>query len=302
MKNGNLVPLALAIPAFIVAACSGGSPGVGTMNSMVGGMTGGDTSGTAGSAAGGDTSGGAGTPATTGAAGSTGTTGAAGSAMGAAVDCTMDPGTTVDTISDFEDGTGSVLPNGGRNGGWYSYVDTAPTCMVMPAPNGAATAAEIPGGRCQSMFAMHFTGMGCSVFGAGVGTDLAAPASTDAGATTGSAAKTPYDVSAYSGISFWVRADKGSSIRFKMPMTDDTKTTDGGNCVDSATSKCSDDFGSNIALTKSWVKKTVMFSKMTQEGWGKKFTWNPAHVTSIQFQVPVVAAFDVWIDDVSFVK
>jgi hypothetical protein len=152
------------------------------------------------------------------------------------------------------------------------------------------------------MFAMHFTGMGCSVFGAGVGTDLAAPASTDAGATTGSAAKTPYDVSAYSGISFWVRADKGSSIRFKMPMTDDTKTTDGGNCVDSATSKCSDDFGANIALTKSWVKKTVMFSTMKQEGWGKKFTWTPAHVTSIQFQVPVVAAFDVWIDDVSFVK
>ena len=206
------------------------------------------------------------------------------------------------TISNFEDGTGAVLPNDDRNGGWYSYIDTAATCMVMPPPNGTATAAEIPGGRCQSMFAMHFTGMGCSVFGAGVGTDLAAPASADAGATTGSAAKTPYDVTAYSGISFWVRADKGSSIRFKMPMTDDTKTTDGGSCVDSATAKCSDDFGANIALTKSWAKKTVMFSTMKQEGWGKKFTWTPAHVTSIQFQVPIVAAFDIWIDDVSFVK
>ncbi|HVU49543.1 MAG TPA: hypothetical protein VHL80_02590 [Polyangia bacterium] len=305
MKNGHLVSLALAVPALLVVGCGGGSAGVGSMNSMAAGTSGGDTSGTAGSSAGstgGDTSGGAGASPTTGAAGSTTTTGAAGSAASAAADCTMDPGTTDDTISDFEDGTGSVLPNGGRNGGWYSYIDTAPTCMVMPAPNGTATAAEIPGGRCQSMFAMHFSGMGCSVFGAGVGTDLAAPASTDAGATTGSAAKTPYDVSMYSGISFWVRADKGSSIRFKMPMTDDTKTTDGGNCVDSATSKCSDDFGSNIALTKNWVKKTVMFSKMTQEGWGKKFTWTPAHVTSIQFQVPVVAAFDVWIDDVSFVK
>jgi len=269
------------------------------MNSMVGGTSGGDTSGAAGST---DTSGAAGSTSTTGAAGSTSTTGAAGAAAGAAADCTMDPGTTDDTISDFEDGTGSVLPNGNRNGGWYSYTDTAATCMVMPAPNGTATAAEIPGGRCQSMFAMHFTGMGCSVFGAGVGTDLAAPASTAAGGSTGSAAKTPYDVTAYSGISFWVRADKGSSIRFKMPMTDDTKTTDGGSCVDSATAKCSDDFGANIALTKNWVKKTVMFSTMKQEGWGKKFTWTPAHVTSIQFQVPIVAAFDVWIDDVSFVK
>jgi hypothetical protein len=236
-----------------------------------------------------------------GAAGAGATTGAAGSTGGGTVDCTMDMGTTDDTISDFEDGSGSVLPNGMRNGGWYSYTDMAPTCVVMPPPNGSATAAEIPGGRCQSMFAMHFTGMGCSVFGAGVGTDLAAPAAGDAGTTTTTAAKVPYDVSAYTGISFWIRADKGTSIRFKMPMTDDTKTTDGGSCVDSATAKCSDDFGANIPLTKSWVKRTVMFSKMAQEGWGKKFTWTPGHVTSIQFQVPIVTAFDVWIDDVSFV-
>jgi hypothetical protein len=309
MKHGKLVPLALAIPAFLLGACGGGSAGVGTMNSTVGGSSGGDTSGSSGST-GGDTSGSGGSTTTTGTGGSTSTgtggsasTGTGGStSTGAAADCTMDQGTTENTISDFEDGSGSVLPNGDRNGGWYSYTDTAPTCMVMPAPNGTATAAEIPGGRCQSMFAMHFTGTGCSVFGAGVGTDLAAPASTDAGATTGSAAKTPYDVSMYTGISFWVRADKGSSIRFKMPMTDETKTTDGGNCMESTTAKCSDDFGANIALTKNWVKKTVMFSTMKQEGWGKKFTWTPAHVTSIQFQVPIVAAFDVWIDDVSFVK
>ena len=214
----------------------------------------------------------------------------------------MDTGTTDDTISDFEDGSGSVLPNGGRNGGWYTYVDAAATCMVLPAPNGSATAGEIPGGRCQSMFAMLFTGMGCSVFGAGVGTDLAAPAAGDAGTTTTAVAKTPYDVSAYKGVSFWSRADKGSSMRFKMPMTDETKTTDGGTCVDSTTAKCSDDFGANIALTKSWVKHTIMFSTMKQEGWGKAFVWTPGHVTSLQFQVPIVAAFDVWIDDVSFVK
>jgi hypothetical protein len=301
MKHGHLIFLALVVPAIVLGACAGGgSPGVGTMNVTTGGSTGtaGNTSGAAGAA---DTSGSAGTATTTGTAGTSATTGTAGG-TGATVDCSMDPGTTDLTISDFEDGSGSVLPNGGRNGGWYSYIDTAPTCMVMPPPNGSATAAEIPGGRCQSMFAMHFTGMGCSVFGAGVGTDLAAPAATDAGTPAATAAKTPYDVSAYSGVTFWVRADKGSSIRFKMPMTDDTKTTDGGTCVDSTTAKCSDDFGANIALTKSWVKKTVLFSAMKQEGWGKKFTWTPAHVTSIQFQVPVVAAFDVWIDDVSFVK
>jgi hypothetical protein len=103
-------------------------------------------------------------------------------------------------------------------------------------------------------------------------------------------------------VTFWIRADKGTSIRMKMPMTDETKTTDGGNCVESATNKCSDDFGANIALTTKWVKKTVMFSTMKQENWGKVFAWNPAHVTSIQFQVPKGPAFDVWIDDIAFIK
>jgi hypothetical protein len=306
MKHRHLVMMALATTALALGACAG-SPS--TMNATTG-SAGSATAGTSGAA--GATTGAAG--ATTGAAGATtgaagdGTTGAAGTGTAtgaagttaAAVDCTMDPGTTTDTISDFEDGTGSVLTSDGRNGGWYSYVDTATTCMVMPPPNGTATAGEIPGGRCQSTFAMHFSGMGCTDFGAGVGTDLAAPAATDAGAT--SAAKTPYDVTPYKGVSFWSRADKGASMRFKMPMTDDTKTTDGGNCVQSTTVMCSDDFGANIALTKSWVKHTVMFSTMKQEGWGKTFVWTPGHVTSLQFQVPKTAPFDLWIDDVSFVK
>ena len=304
MKNGYLVSLALVAPAVIFAACGGGggvdpgtTGGAGTNLPVTTGDAG-TTGAAAGSTGGSTTTGGGGTTASGGA----GTTAAAGT-TGATVDCTMDPGASDNDISNFEDGTGSVLPNGGRNGGWYSYIDTATTCKVMPAPGGMAGAAEIPGGRCASLFAMHFSGMGCSVFGAGVGTDLAAPASAaDAGAPATSVAKTPYDVSGYTGISFWSRADKGTSMRFKMPMTDDTKTTDGGNCVDSTTSKCSDDFGANIALTAKWIKHTVLFTTMKQEGWGKTFTWTPGHVTSIQFQVPVAPSFDVWIDDVAFVK
>jgi hypothetical protein len=289
-----------AAPALLLGACGGGGAGgnmgaAGNTNVLTGAAGTGDTTGAAGTSGGG----GSGASGTSGAAGSgaSGTSGGGGS--GASVDCSMDTGSSDDTISDFEDGSGSVLPNGGRNGGWYAYADTATTCMVTPAAKGSAGAAEIPGGRCQSMFAMRFSGMGCIDFGAGVGTDLAAPAAADGG-TTG--AKVPYDVSTYKGISFWSRSDKGSSMRFKMPMTDETKTGDGGSCVDSATAKCSDDFGANIALTKNWVKHTIMFSTMKQEGWGKTFAWTPAHVTSIQFQVPKTVPFDIWIDDVSFVK
>jgi hypothetical protein len=297
MKHGQFVSLAVAVPALLLGACGGGAKGVGTTDVMTGGAAGagGDDTGATATAGTGDAAG-------TGATGTAGTVASGTAGTGATVDCSMDMGTTDDTISDFEDGTGSVLPSEGRNGGWYTYVDGAATCMVMPPPNGSATAAEIPGGRCQSMFAMHFSGTGCTVFGAGVGTDLAAPAATADAGTSTPTAKVPYDVSGFTGISFWSRADKGVSMFFKMPMTDETTTTDGGTCVDSTTAKCSDDFGANIALTKNWIKHTVMFSTMKQQGWGKVFPWNPAHVTSIQFQVPMTAPFDLWIDDVSFVK
>jgi hypothetical protein len=273
MKNQHLTRLflGLAIPALAGFACSGGSAGVGPTG-------GGGNSGGAGSGAG-------------------GTTGAV------TVDCTMDPGSTTNDISDFEDGSGTVLPNGNRNGGWYTYIDTTATCLVMPAPHATATAAEIPGGRCASMFAIHFTGTGCTTWGAGVGTDLnAVPAAADAGAGPATGPKQVYDVSGYTGITFWSRADHGASMRLKVPMSDETKVADGGLCVEMATAKCSDNFGSNIALTSKWIKHTVMFSTMAQEKWGKPFTWNPAHVTSIQFQVPAAALFDVWIDDVAFIK
>jgi hypothetical protein len=258
MKHGHLVPLALALPAFLVGCADSGHEG---------------------------------------------TTTGAGGGMGSAamVDCTMDVASaSVDPISDFEDGSGSVLPNNDRNGGWYTYTDPTMGCAVTPLPHASAAAAEITGGRCASLFAMHFAGMGCTTWGAGVGTDLKAPAATDAGAPSGP--KVVYDVTGYSGISFWSRADKGASMRFKMPMTDETKVEDGGSCVEAAASKCSDDFGANIALTPKWLKHTVMFSTMKQEAWGKVFPWTPAHVTSIQFQVPASAAFDVWIDDVAFIK
>jgi hypothetical protein len=264
MMNGHLVSLALALPALLLGACGGGNEGA------------------------------------TGTAGTGGPSGGGGTGSAITVDCTMDTAASTNDISNFEDGTGSVLPNDDRNGGWYTYTDPTANCAVMPAPKATAGAGEIAGGRCTSTFAMHFSGTGCTTWGAGVGTDLKAPAAADGGTAAGP--KVAYDVTGYTGVSFWVRAEKGAAMRFKMPMSDETKVEDGGACVESATNKCSDNFGTNVALTKNWVKKTVMFSAMKQEAWGKTFTWNPAHVTSIQFQVPASAAFDVWIDDVAFIK
>ena len=129
--------------------------------------------------------------------------------------------------------------------------------------------------------------MGCSVWGAGIGADLGQP-QVDGGTYTGP--KVPYDISAFKGVTFLAMAAVGTdtALRIKFPMTDETKVEDGGLCVESATNKCSDDFGAkfNLPSNGTWKRITIRWTDATfiQEGWGAVFPWNPAHVTSIQIQ------------------
>jgi hypothetical protein len=232
-------------------------------------------------------------------------TGAGGSGGGAALtDCaTVSPDLV---ISDFEDTMGVVYMNGTpkRNGYWYSYNDMSATCMQVPAKGVAYVAGTIPGGgRClQSTFALEAKGSGCMTWGAGIGADLGQPAAPDGGTYMGP--KVAYDVTPYVGVKFYARTEPGKAIdlRIKIPMTDETKIADGGNC-DEATvgvNKCSDDYGKALALTANWKRYNVLFTDLTQEGWGQMFTWNPAHVTSLQLQNKMGDDFDFWVDDFSF--
>ena len=98
-----------------------------------------------------------------------------------------------------------------------------------------------------------------------------------------------------------------TALRIKVPMTDETKVEDGGLCVESATNKCSDDWGAkfNLPSNGTWKRITIRWMDATfiQEGWGEVFAWNPAHVTSIQIQSQnKVEAYDFYIDDMYFIK
>jgi hypothetical protein len=181
----------------------------------------------------------------------------------------------------------------------------------MPAIGAMFTASTIPnGGRClQSAFALETKGMGCATWGAGIGADLAQPV-VEAGTYMGK--KVPYDITPYTTLVFWARTESGKAIdlRVKIPMTDETKTVDGGDCDEAVVgmNKCSDDFGKAVALTANWKKYTIKLDTqanggdLTQEGWGQAFTWNKAHVTSIQLQNKASDDFDFWVDDFSFGK
>jgi hypothetical protein len=237
-------------------------------------------------------------PSTTGPGGGTGNGGSSGG-----------PTVTLDAtnlLSDFDDPAAATIVRSGtpqRNGYWYTYNDASTTCMQMPG-NGAAYVGEAPttpspksGG-----LALHAQWNTCSTWGAGVGADLNQPI-VDGGMYTG--AKVPYDIGAFKGITFYAMttAAGDGKLRIKIPMTDETKTTDGGNCVDSPTNKCSDDWGYLFTLPTdgAWHQVTVDFTDtktFKQEGWGAIFKWTPADVTSIQIQSQDKGeAYDFWIDD-----
>jgi hypothetical protein len=230
-------------------------------------------------------------------------------------------------ISDFEDGLGVVAMNGTpqqRNGYWYSYNDvtvtdaTHPTpsaCVQMPAPMAAYTADMVPdaGGvrpNSTSAMALHTTFSNCTTWGAGIGADFAQPIAADGGTYTGP--KVPYNVGAYAGVSFWVRAGAtptDAKLRVKFPMTADTKIADGGKCDPAAAStQCSDDFGENIVIPTNgtWKQFSIKFTDATfkQEGWGRIFPWDGTDVTSIQVQsqgTETGQSYDFWVDDFVFI-
>jgi hypothetical protein len=243
-----------------------------------------------------------------GSSGGSGTTGAAGTGGGN----TNDP---MNLVSDFEDASAAtVVAVNGRNGYWYTYNDNSPagtdaTCMQTPGNGaayvGSAPPSPSPGGSPTT--ALHAQWSGCMVWGAGIGADLGQPPQ-DGGTYSGP--KVPYDLTGYTGITFWAMSSTTGDVnlRVKLPMTDETKTGDGGNCVDSATNKCSDDWGQTFKMpnTGAWTQVKVVFSDSAhfkQEGWGATFPWNPAHVTSIQIQSSdKTEAYDFWIDDVYLTK
>ncbi len=190
---------------------------------------------------------------------------AAGGTGGTGATSTVDP---ANLISDFEDLAAATVTMAGtppRNGYWYTYNDDNPagtdaTCVqvpksgpqLLPAPpatyigEAPPTAAPVtmgalmPGG-----YALRGKWVGCTVWGAGIGADLGQP-SVDGGTYTGP--KVPYDIGAFKGVTFLAMATMGTdtALRIKFPMTDETKMEDGGSCIESATNKCSDDFGAVV--------------------------------------------------------
>ncbi len=171
-------------------------------------------------------------------------------------------------IDDLEDGDGSIIMQGGRVGAWFTYNDMSAGGTQMP-PMGAAFVPSM-GGNAGSLHAAHTNGSGFSNWGAGMGFDLD---------NDGVNPKKTYNVSAFTGITFWA---KGSPmIRFKVLVAATVAVAQGGTCA----ANCGDSHGMNIGLNQSWTQYTVPFSSLMQEGWGTAAVFNTSTVLSVQFAV-----------------
>jgi hypothetical protein len=209
----------------------------------------------------------------------------------------------------MEDGDAEIDPVEGRIGPWYTYNDRTAGAMQTP-PEGSTfppeALSEVPQtdfGR--SLFAMHTTGSGFETWGAGFGADL----------NNNQGNKGTYNASAFTGISFRMRAGPGHAVvdsasgtprpvRVKALDAQTTPPTDGGECS-AGEGQCSNAFGVVLTtLTNDWQSFSFTWDQFEQENWGLLFPEGvqTSKLLAIQFQVTAGVAFDIWVDDLVFTR
>ncbi len=191
-------------------------------------------------------------------------------------------------IDDLEDGDSQLLARGGRAGSWYTYNDQTVSGQQTPAMGSPFMPS--PGGAQSSAFAANTSGMGFTVWGAGMGFDLNSQMSV----------KHTYDASAFHGIEF--KAKGSGPVRAAVMIAGVISSDVGGACTPStvAGQGCDDGHGSVLFLTSEWANYKLAFSDIRQAGWGKPVVFDSTTLMSIQFNVDKNLAFDFAVDDIGF--
>lgn len=191
-------------------------------------------------------------------------------------------------IDDFEDGDNVLMSLEGRAGHWNAYNDG--TGQQMPAPGSALTPEA--GGANGSAKALHTSGSGFMDWGAGLQVDLNNTGS-------GASAREPFDASAYTGVSFYVRGT--GELRVEFVTRETSEASQGGTCAEN----CYDSHGSKVlALTDEWTLVTLHFADLAQEGWGTPADFSASSLLGFNFKALIGeeagASFDLWLDELKF--
>lgn len=178
-------------------------------------------------------------------------------------------------IEDFEDGDLSILASEGREGSWFSFDDGS---------GGTRTAPEIvPAERSGSKNAVCISGSEFTRWGGGLGFALD-------GQDT---ARTSYDASAYTGVSFWAR---GSSTQFRFMLVDKYSDPAASLC-----SGCNDHFNFRFTPSNEWQRFTFAWNEARQNSFGDpQPSVCPAALYALQAQWPSNQSFELCLDDIAF--
>lgn len=243
-----------------------------------------------------------------------------------------------DLISDFTTDNG-VRPVDGRQGGWYTYGDRSGLGLLMPA-EGTGVMPDLTEGNptCSKAGSLHVKAVGFTDWGAAMGVDIEPKVATDAGVV----AKGTYNASRYKGIAFWAKAAtpvKFAMVKFLDPYTEipsvipmdkwcDYKPMMPVNCSPYVVK-----FGNGYAgadldavaadypkykdfkIDTTWKRFEVDFvdAKQDRGNPGLKSPGDHLDVSQLMglaIQVnsdhattpPTANDFDIWVDDVAFVK
>jgi hypothetical protein len=189
-------------------------------------------------------------------------------------------------IDNFEDGDNALIPNGGRQGYWYTFNDATAGASQTPPEDAVLPEA---GGADGTSLAMHTSGSGFAEWGAGIGIDLNNAGDPDGG----NGVKMKYDASAYTGIV--VTAKGNGQIRASVQIEATIPSEEGGTCA----MDC-DPHGKVLLLSDEWQQFTIPFDQIQQEGWGTPASWDSSTVVGLQFKVAKSVDFDFWVDEIGF--
>jgi hypothetical protein len=185
-------------------------------------------------------------------------------------------------LDDWEESDSRVAPLDGREGNWITYDDG--TGKQTPPDKSPLFPARLHGGRGTSTRALHMVGGKFKDWGVTFGAELADAAC--------------YDASAYAGIEFWAKGSGFLKVGLQMIDVQDEKY--GGFCK----TDCYNTHRKVVALSKTWQHYVVRWEELAQlYKAGPPLDFDPTRVRFLEFGVgPESTPFDLWIDDVAFVK
>ena len=256
------------------AGAAGSSAGAGEAGGTVGG--GGGTGGSGGSSAG--------------AGGSVGGMGGSSAGQPSAGSGGAPVPLELELIDDMENGDTVIDATNGRGGDWYAAHDLTATGTQSPNPFGVTALAATDSRYPKSKFAAMTMGMGFTDWGENLGFNMK---------LLNGATHPPYNATAYCGVHFFGKVGAGASTKALFRVIDKYSHPDGGECGTGG-KPCYQYFQKQLTFTTAWQEQSVLFTDLVNASWPPKLALDA--VFSVEFGLTASAKFEIWVDDVAFLK